>query len=171
MLIVTYALLSAQVRLYDAHRPHPSQPERTGVPASQKTGDLELGRAIAARREELGLTRKELAEVLGLSYPYIAQIETGYRLPSSRHQVPLARALGMSLDELFRHEEEVPPTLPAHSSPKRRPSLDEVVARATAEIEALPVPVRLEALSQVQLLVMRGVTEARSQGSSHAAKP
>ena len=53
---------------------------------SPKTGDIEVGRKIASRREELGISRKELAELTGLSYPYIAQIETGYRLPSTRHQ-------------------------------------------------------------------------------------
>ena len=68
---------------------------------SPKTGDLELGLKIAARREELGMSRKDLAQAIRASYPYVAQIETGYRLPSTRYQVPLAKALGMSLDDLF----------------------------------------------------------------------
>ena len=75
---------------------------------SPKTGDIELGRKIATRREELGLTRKELAEVTSLSYPYIAQIETGYRLPSAKHQIAIAKVLGISLDELFGAAEEMP---------------------------------------------------------------
>jgi len=41
---------------------------------SIKTGDIELGRRITARREELGMSRKQLAEATDLSYPYIAQI-------------------------------------------------------------------------------------------------
>ena len=68
---------------------------------SPKTGDIELGRKVATRREELGMSRKELAAATHLSYPYIAQIETGYRLPSAKHHRVLARALGLSLDELF----------------------------------------------------------------------
>ena len=75
---------------------------------SPKTGDIELGKKIAARREELGMSRKELAEATSLSYPYIAQIETGYRLPSTKHQVILSKVLGLSLDELFGTGEDLP---------------------------------------------------------------
>ena len=130
---------------------------------SPKTGDIELGRTIAARREELGMSRKELAEATSLSYPYIAQIETGYRLPSSRHQVPIAKALGLSLDELFGTEDELQPAKSRRPERRRRSSLEDVIASATAEIESLPAPVRLEALSRIQLNVMTGVTEAQSR--------
>lgn len=128
-----------------------------------KTGDIELGRTIAARRDELGMTRKELAEATGLSYPYVAQIETGYRLPSSRHQVPIAKALGLSLDELFGTEDELPPAKARSAEPRRRASIEDVIAAATAEIESLPTSVRLEALSRVQLNVMTGITEAHTK--------
>jgi transcriptional regulator with XRE-family HTH domain len=133
------------------------------VVTSPKTGDLELGRTIAARRDELGMSRKELAEATGLSYPYIAQIETGYRLPSTKHQIPLAKALGLSLDELFGTEDELQPAKARSPEPRRRSSLAAVVAKATAEIESLPPSVRLEALSRVQLNVMTGVTEAQAR--------
>ncbi|WP_168929458.1 helix-turn-helix transcriptional regulator [Nocardioides sp. GY 10113] len=131
------------------------------VVASPKTGDLELGRTIAARRTELGMSRKELAEATGLSYPYVAQIETGYRLPSSRHQVPIAKALGLSLDELFSTGMDVGPGASSRTTRSRKPSLDEAVEAATAAIDALPVAVRLEALSRVQLNVMTSVTQAQ----------
>jgi transcriptional regulator with XRE-family HTH domain len=129
-----------------------------GVPVSPKTGDLQLGRKMAARREALGMSRKRLAEVTGLSYPYIAQIETGYRLPSTRHQVVLAKSLGMSLDELFGTEEELPasPARPADGS--RRYSVDEAVDVTSEIIESLPPSVRLEALSLLQLRVMQRMT-------------
>jgi transcriptional regulator with XRE-family HTH domain len=130
---------------------------------SPKTGDLELGRKIAARREELGMSRKELAEITNLSYPYIAQIETGYRLPSTRHQVPIAKALGMSLDELFDTEESLPNTRTRREARGHRGSIDEVVDQAAHEIEALPASVRLEALSRIQLRIMQGVAEEQSK--------
>ena len=44
---------------------------------SPRTGDLALGRRIAARRDELGMSRKDHAEATDLSYPYDAQIDTG----------------------------------------------------------------------------------------------
>jgi transcriptional regulator with XRE-family HTH domain len=140
---------------------------------SPKTGDIELGRRIAARRDDLGMSRKELAAATELSYPYVAQIETGYRLPSTRHQVILSKVLGMSLDELFGTAEdlpEVPSRLMAHSavaaSTPLRPSLDEAIEYAAQELEGLPSSVRLEALSRLQLRIMRGVTEdqARQRG-------
>lgn len=145
---------------------------------SQKTGDLELGKKIAQRREELGMSRKQLAEVTNLSYAYISQIETGYRLPSAKHHVILAKVLGVSLDELFGAEEA--PSVPlrmqtetqgpratasakasAMAAPRagRRPSMDEAIEHAVQEIESLPASVRLEALSQVQLRVMRSMTD------------
>lgn len=134
--------------------------------SSPKTGDLELGRKIATRREELGMSRKDLAQATDLSYPYIAQIETGYRLPSTRHQVPVAKALGMSLDELFGTEETLRSTRPRRTAGGRRPSIDDVVEGAAHEIETLPASVRLEALSRIQLRIMQGVAEeqARSRG-------
>ncbi|TIC86704.1 helix-turn-helix domain-containing protein [Nocardioides sp. GY 10113] len=131
--------------------------------ASPKTGDLELGRAIAARREELGMSRKELAQATGLSYPYIAQIETGYRLPSTKHQVALSRTLGLSLDELFGTAEAHPDIPPSTSSPRQRPTLEQAVDGAARQIESLPTSVRLEALSRLQLRIMQGVTDERAR--------
>lgn len=132
---------------------------------SPKTGDIDLGRKIAVRREELGLSRKDLAHATDLSYPYIAQIETGYRLPSTRHQIPIAKALGLSLDELFSTEDSLPRSRPRPATGSRPPSLDEAVDQAAYEIEALPASVRLEALSRIQLRIMQGVAEesARSR--------
>jgi transcriptional regulator with XRE-family HTH domain len=137
---------------------------------SPKTGDLELGKKIAARRDELGMTRKQLAEVTSLSYPYIAQIETGYRLPSTRHQVIIAKVLGLSLDVLFGTEEELPlAPMRLQASPpsrRRRPTIDDAIEHAAQEIEALPASVRLEALSRIQLRIMQSVAEDQARQRS-----
>ena len=142
---------------------------------SPKTGDIELGKKIAARREELGMSRKELAEATSLSYPYIAQIETGYRLPSTKHQVILSKVLGLSLDELFGTGEELPQmperlmvrsATAAAPTRRRRPSIDDAIEHAAQELEGLPSSVRLEALSRLQLRIMQGVTEDQSRQRS-----
>jgi len=130
---------------------------------SSKTGDPDLGFKIAARREELGMSRKDLAQAIGASYPYVAQIETGYRLPSTRYQVPIAKALGISLDELMGTEETLPSTRPRRAAGGRRASIDDVVERAAQEIETLPASVRLESLSRVQLRIMQGVAEEQAR--------
>ncbi|WP_200954424.1 MULTISPECIES: helix-turn-helix domain-containing protein [unclassified Nocardioides] len=155
-------------------------------PSSPKTGDLALGRRIADRRDELGLSRKDLASATGLSYPYIAQIETGYRSPSMKHQFSIARALGLSLDDLFSSPDDqtfpgsavpAPPAAPPPRLPSRAPSrslrttprrttIDEVIEHAVTEIESLPVSVRLEALSRIQLRIMQGVTEEQARRQS-----
>jgi transcriptional regulator with XRE-family HTH domain len=67
---------------------------------SKKTGSEALGELIRTRREDLGMSRRELVEATGLSYPYVSQLETGYRLPSSTALRDLAGALEMSTDEL-----------------------------------------------------------------------
>lgn len=132
---------------------------------SPKTGDLELGRVIANRRRELGMRRKDLAQALDLSYPFVSQIETGYRFPSARHQRSLCKVLGLSLDELFGSrgpggalDDEF--TLEHQLHRKQRPAtIDEATDRAARELEALPHSVRLEALTRVQLRIMQGMTE------------
>ena len=136
---------------------------------SPKTGDLELGRKIAARREELGMSRKDLAQAASLSYPYIAQIETGYRLPSARHQVALSRVLGVSLDELFGIAEELPnvsdqsTTSAARTrsalASRPRMSLADAIEIAALAIEGLPASSRLAALSNLQSRIMNGVAD------------
>ena len=65
-----------------------------------ETAGQDFGRVLKARREELGLTRRELVDASGLSYPYVSQLETGSRLPSHRSLARLARALQLEPTEL-----------------------------------------------------------------------
>ncbi len=59
-----------------------------------------FGAVLRAWREARGLTRRELVEASGLSYPYISQLETGSRLPSHKSLARLARALHVEPTEL-----------------------------------------------------------------------
>ena len=68
---------------------------------STKTGSEEFGATVRRARERLGMTRRDLAETTGLSYPYVSQIETGYRMPSTAAMRSLADALGLRPDRLF----------------------------------------------------------------------
>lgn len=62
----------------------------------------ELGQYIARRRDELGLTQRDVAQVLGYSGPqFISNIERGLAgLPLMKYR-PLADALGVSLEQLL----------------------------------------------------------------------
>lgn len=74
---------------------------------SKKTGDDELGARVAARRKELKLTREALAEQIGASYALVAQVETGWRMPSYEKQRQIAQVLGIGFGELFGTEDDV----------------------------------------------------------------
>jgi transcriptional regulator with XRE-family HTH domain len=68
--------------------------------ARKEPGAEEFGRRLKARREELGLSRRDVVEASGLSYPYVSQLETGYRLPSHKALAALAEALELDPGEL-----------------------------------------------------------------------
>lgn len=69
---------------------------------SGKTGSEALARLVRRRREELGMSRHDLAEATGFPYPTVAQIETAYRGVSSSRIPLLAQALGIEATELFQ---------------------------------------------------------------------
>lgn len=68
---------------------------------SPKSGSEDLAALLRRRREELGLSRRDLADLAHLSYPYVSQLETGYRLPSARATQALAQALELPASLLF----------------------------------------------------------------------
>lgn len=72
----------------------------------QKTGTL-----IAVRRNELGLTQKELAKQLNISDRTVSKWERGAGFPDISLLEPLADALGLTLLELFRGERTPEPEL------------------------------------------------------------
>ena len=70
-------------------------------PDSGKTGSEDLARIVRERREELGMSRQELADASGIPYPTIAQIETAYRGVSPARLGVIARVLGLDPKELY----------------------------------------------------------------------
>lgn len=61
-----------------------------------------MGKRIAARRQELGLTQAEAAERAGVSPGYWSRIETGSRTPNRiRSLERIADALDWTLEELM----------------------------------------------------------------------
>ncbi|MBW3556551.1 MAG: helix-turn-helix domain-containing protein [Actinobacteria bacterium] len=79
-----------------------------------------LGKAITIRRVELGLSRNDLRDRSGLSYPYVAELEKGLKSPSSKALDAISRALEMRPHELLARAEELvagPGTLPMTDSP------------------------------------------------------
>lgn len=67
-----------------------------------------LGRALKAERAARGLSRQELADLAGISYPYLSEIENGSKRASSKALFMLADALGMAPSELMGSAERMP---------------------------------------------------------------
>lgn len=61
---------------------------------------VELGEYIQKRREEMGLSRKEIASLLGITEDYYKKIEIGLRTPSIRVKAKIAVILKISLNDM-----------------------------------------------------------------------
>lgn len=63
---------------------------------------IEFGKFLKTKRKELGLTIIELANLSGVSHPYISQIENGKKgMPSTDVLSKLAEPLGLKFSELM----------------------------------------------------------------------
>jgi transcriptional regulator with XRE-family HTH domain len=61
----------------------------------------DLGSFIRAQREYASLSVRRLAELAGVSNPYLSQIERGLRKPSAEILQQLAEALRISVETLY----------------------------------------------------------------------
>lgn len=80
-----------------------------------------LGERVRRLRERVGLTQKELAELVEVSHTLVGQIENGRLQPSVATLTRLAIALGVSPCYFLIEEEDVP---------RRRTPLDDAMTRA-----------------------------------------
>lgn len=124
--------------------------------ASKKTGDEEVGRRIADRRTSLRMSREDLARTIGASYAMVAQVETGWRMPSYEKQLLIAKALGARLDELFGEGDDEPFNVPFDTS----------VGAATAAPPSMSAP----GSPQVSAAFPLGEISARRTSGSGPAK-
>jgi len=60
-----------------------------------------LGRIIRAQRELAALPMRQLAATVGISNPYLSQIERGLRAPSDAVLAAIAESLETSTDRLY----------------------------------------------------------------------
>ena len=63
---------------------------------------VRFGRALRVRRRKLGVSQEEFADLCGLDRTYVGGIERGERNVGLLNIEKLARALKISLSELFR---------------------------------------------------------------------
>jgi transcriptional regulator with XRE-family HTH domain len=67
-----------------------------------------IGNIIRRQRELRRLSVRRFAEIVGISNPYLSQIERGLRAPSARVIEAMARSLEMSADDLYEMADIVP---------------------------------------------------------------
>jgi len=65
---------------------------------------LTLGTIIQTKRQQLGLSQEQLAEQVGVSRQAVSKWEVGDAIPDTDKLVPLARALGITVDELLGND-------------------------------------------------------------------
>jgi transcriptional regulator with XRE-family HTH domain len=63
--------------------------------------DRSLGEFIRRQRELSEVSMRQFAELVGISNPYLSQIERGLRAPSERVLQSIANALQVSADTLY----------------------------------------------------------------------
>ena len=64
-------------------------------------GDASLGEIIRRQRELSELSMRQFAQMVGISNPYLSQIERGLREPSEKVVEAIAESLQVSADTLF----------------------------------------------------------------------
>lgn len=71
---------------------------------AEYSGEGYIGRRIQKYREERGLSRNEVAELLNVTLPTIHRWESGIRMPDLATILKLANIFGVKLDELLGDE-------------------------------------------------------------------
>lgn len=79
--------------------PEPTTTASPGGPGARAT--QELGAFIREQRRSTHLSLRKLAEIAGVSNPYLSQIERGLRRPSADILQQIARALSISSESLY----------------------------------------------------------------------
>lgn len=98
------------------------------------------GSFIAQRRKELGLTQKQLSEILGVTNKAVSKWETNQGLPDVGMLSELGKALGVTVDELLdgkKAEKPVMETVPYEGS-----LLDIAVERVERKVSGMSVKPR-----------------------------
>ena len=67
--------------------------------------DDRLGEFIRSQRELHDMSMRHFADLVGISNPYMSQIERGLREPSEKVIEAIARTLGVSADTLFERSD------------------------------------------------------------------
>ncbi|MFN2270124.1 MAG: helix-turn-helix domain-containing protein [Anaerolineae bacterium] len=97
--LVEAAEMLQDVRDYDEAKKALENGEEL-VPGEVAYAILDGENPIKVWREYRGLTQRQLAEAVGISTPYLSQLETGKRKGATEVLSAIAETLGLSLDDI-----------------------------------------------------------------------
>ena len=97
--LVEEAEMLRDVRAYDEAKQAIAAGDEL-VPSQVTYAILDGGHPVRVWREHRKLTQQQLAEAAGISVPYLSQIESGKRQGSVEVLLAIAKALGLSLDDV-----------------------------------------------------------------------
>jgi transcriptional regulator with XRE-family HTH domain len=138
---------------------------------------VRLAAALREQREAQGLSRRDVADRSGLSYPYVSQLENGDREPSLDALGKLAAAFDVPVEDLLKPPDrtESPaadgrwlpnpgyaaksrlPPRPSSGSHRRRAELDVAISDAYEALLSLAPEDRIEAAGAVLARCLREV--------------
>jgi transcriptional regulator with XRE-family HTH domain len=98
--------------------------------ADEHDRGVDVGEFIRAQRETARMSVRRLAEVAGVSNPYLSQIERGIRRPSAEILQQLAAALRISVETMYVHAGFLQPR---HDAAPSVPEAIEADAKLTPE--------------------------------------
>ena len=97
--LVEEAEMLQDVRAYDEAKKAIAAGEEL-IPSEVTYAILDGINPVRVWREHRGLTQQQLAEAVGISVPYLSQIESGKRRGSAEVLAAIAKQLGLSLDDI-----------------------------------------------------------------------
>ena len=98
--LVEQAEMLEDIRDYDASKAAIERGDEELIPAEVVFAILDGKNPIKVWREFRNLTQQQLAEAVGISKPYLSQIENGKRSGKTEVITAIANALNVSVDEL-----------------------------------------------------------------------
>jgi len=129
------------------------------------------GTRLRLARQARGLSQQQLAGVAGVTRQAVSAVESGHSDPSLRVALGLARALGMTVEELFGPGDLGDPVLARLVAPVSRPGSRVALATVGDAFVALPLDTDLAArlgFDAAGGLMVRG---GGSQGAQIAVRP
>ncbi|MDP1547892.1 MAG: helix-turn-helix domain-containing protein [Anaerolineales bacterium] len=102
--LLEQAEMLEDIRDYDAAKAELENGEDELIPSEVVEALLDGENPIKVWREYRELTQQQLADAAGISKPYLSQIETGKRKGTVDILSAIAKALNVSLDDLYEDQ-------------------------------------------------------------------